>query len=66
VAVYRNSNGTLQEHSAVCSHLGCIVHWNDLEKVWDCPCHGSRFDADGKVCNGPAISPLKSLPAAKK
>jgi nitrite reductase/ring-hydroxylating ferredoxin subunit len=60
VAVYRDEAGHLHECSAVCSHLGCIVHWNDLEKVWDCPCHGSRFDAYGEVINGPAISPLKS------
>lgn len=66
VAVYRNSKGNLHEHSAVCPHLGCIVHWNNLEKFWDCPCHGSRFDADGKVCCGPAISPLKPLPVAEK
>lgn len=61
VAVYRNAKGTLHEHSAVCPHLGCIVHWNNLEKVWDCPCHGSRFDADGRVVCGPAISPLKPV-----
>ena len=62
VAVYCNSHGNLQECSAVCPHLGCIVHWNNLEKVWDCPCHGSRFDAGGNVINGPAISALKALP----
>lgn len=66
VAVYRNSKGILNEHSAVCPHLGCIVHWNNLEKVWDCPCHGSRFDADGKVCCGPAVSSLKPLPTSEK
>lgn len=58
VAVYRDPNGALHECSAVCPHLGCIVHWNNFEKVWDCPCHGSRFDADGKVIHGPAISDL--------
>jgi glycine/D-amino acid oxidase-like deaminating enzyme/nitrite reductase/ring-hydroxylating ferredoxin subunit len=61
VAIYRDTNGNLQEHSAVCPHLGCIVHWNNLEKVWDCPCHGSRFDASGNVICGPAISPLKPV-----
>ena len=66
VAVYRNSKGNLVEHSAVCSHLGCIVHWNDLEKVWDCPCHGSRFDANGQVICGPAISPLGPADSSKQ
>src|SRR5205823_4823096 len=47
IAVYRGENGMLHEHSATCPHLGCIVDWNDLEKSWDCPCHGSRFDAYG-------------------
>ena len=49
VAVYRDEEGMLHELSAVCPHLKCIVHWNTLEKSWDCPCHGSRFDAYGTV-----------------
>lgn len=58
VALYRDEQGTLHERSAVCTHLGCIVAWNRDEKTWDCPCHGSRYDAFGKVINGPAISDL--------
>ncbi len=58
VAVYRDKNGSFHRRSAVCTHLGCIVHWNNGEKCWDCPCHGSRFDAMGSVVNGPANSPL--------
>jgi glycine/D-amino acid oxidase-like deaminating enzyme/nitrite reductase/ring-hydroxylating ferredoxin subunit len=54
VAVYRDEKGTAHEMSAVCPHLGCIVHWNGAEKSWDCPCHGSRFDKLGKVINGPS------------
>ena len=54
VAVHRDDAGQTTEFSAVCPHLGCIVHWNDAESSWDCPCHGSRFHADGKVVNGPA------------
>ncbi len=58
VAAYRDENNILHEHSAVCTHLGCIVAWNSSEKTWDCPCHGSRFDTHGKVINGPAINGL--------
>ena len=59
VAVYRGANGALHERSAVCTHLGCIVRWNDTEKSWDCPCHGSRFGPDGRVVNGPAVAALE-------
>jgi glycine/D-amino acid oxidase-like deaminating enzyme/nitrite reductase/ring-hydroxylating ferredoxin subunit len=58
VAVYRDDDGTVHSMSAVCVHLGCIVTWNGVEKTWDCPCHGSRFDALGVVINGPANSDL--------
>lgn len=58
VAVYRHESGKLSIVSAVCSHMGCIVHWNGLEKSWDCPCHGSRFSVDGVVLEGPAQSNL--------
>lgn len=58
VAAYRDDSNTLHQRSAVCSHAGCIVHWNPLERCWDCPCHGSQFSIDGGVLNGPATSPL--------
>lgn len=59
VAAYRDDKGALHKFSAVCPHLKCIVRWNSCEKSWDCPCHGSRFDALGHVVNGPAISDLE-------
>lgn len=58
VAAYRDPQGEIHERSAVCPHLGCIVKWNTLENTWDCPCHGSRYDALGKVIQGPANSDL--------
>ena len=58
VAVYRDPKGEIHGRSAVCKHLGCIVNWNTLENTWDCPCHGSRYDALGKVIQGPANSDL--------
>jgi glycine/D-amino acid oxidase-like deaminating enzyme/nitrite reductase/ring-hydroxylating ferredoxin subunit len=58
IAAYRDVDGSLHECSAICPHLGCIVNWNTAERSWDCPCHGSRFDAFGNVINGPAIVPL--------
>jgi len=62
IAVYRHNDGSLEEFSAVCPHLGCIVGWNSTEKTWDCPCHGSRFDVSGRVLNGPAIGGLEPVP----
>lgn len=58
MAVYRDPEGTVHRRSAVCTHMGCIVHWNSTERSWDCPCHGSRFDPRGEVLNGPAAAPL--------
>ncbi|HEV2762338.1 MAG TPA: FAD-dependent oxidoreductase, partial [Pyrinomonadaceae bacterium] len=59
LACFRDEQGTLYERSAICTHLGCVVSWNDTEQSWDCPCHGSRYDPrDGHVLNGPAIKGL--------
>ena len=58
VAAYRDEQGKLHLVSPVCTHMGCIVHWNNGEKSWDCPCHGSRFSTDGEVLEGPAYNAL--------
>ena len=59
IAAYRDRDGVVHSMSAVCRHLGCIVAWNSAEKTWDCPCHGSRYDARGEVINGPANQGLE-------
>lgn len=59
VAVHRDDQGVLHARSAACTHLGCIVAWNDAERSWDCPCHGSRFATNGEVLQAPATTPLK-------
>lgn len=63
VAVYRDEAGNFHECSAMCPHLGAIVSWNEGEKTWDCPAHGSRFDAHGHVLNGPANFDLHPIGA---
>jgi len=59
LAVYRDPSGTVARVSATCTHMGCIVDWNEAERTWDCPCHGSRFKPTGQVVSGPAESPLE-------
>lgn len=58
LAAYRDETGKLHVVSSVCTHIGCIVHFNNAEKSWDCPCHGSRFSVDGEVLEGPAYRNL--------
>ena len=62
VAVYKDESGGVSACSAVCTHMGCVVRWNSAERSWDCPCHGSRFDYDGKVVQGPANESLAPKP----
>jgi Rieske Fe-S protein len=61
--VFRAEDGTLHAVSLRCTHLGCLLRFNAAERSWDCPCHGSRFDVDGTVLEGPATSPLQRKPA---
>lgn len=59
LAVHRDDADHLHILSSVCTHLKCIVHWNRAERSWDCPCHGSRFNYNGEVIEGPALLPLQ-------
>jgi len=61
VAIYKDKNGKMKMTSAKCTHMGCTVHWNKKEDSWACPCHGSRFDKDGKVTRGPAKKDLEQI-----
>ena len=57
--IKRERGGQIVAISAGCTHLGCIVTWDEAEKVFKCPCHDGRFDVDGKVISGPPPAPLK-------
>jgi len=61
IAVYKDHDGTLHTCTAVCPHMGGVLQWNDDEKSFDCPLHGSRFTAYGTVVNGPAICDLEKV-----
>jgi Rieske Fe-S protein len=64
LAVYKDERGQCHVSNAKCPHFGGVVHWNEVEKSWDCPVHGSRFDCKGRVLNGPAIGDLGDAPAS--
>jgi len=64
VGAYRDPAGRLHAVSSNCTHLGCRLRWNPAETSWDCHCHGSRFDRDGSVLNGPAVEPLERINVA--
>jgi glycine/D-amino acid oxidase-like deaminating enzyme/nitrite reductase/ring-hydroxylating ferredoxin subunit len=62
VAAWRDDDGKVTLLSPICTHMGCRVDWNEAERTWDCPCHGSRFRPNGEVLSGPAESPLEKQP----
>jgi Rieske Fe-S protein len=64
-AVYADAAGDLLAVSAICTHLGCTVAFNADDSTWDCPCHGSRFAANGTVIQGPATIDLAPRPAPR-
>ena len=66
VAMSRDVDGTVRTLSATCTHMGCLLAYNDLERSFDCRCHGSRFALDGRVLHGPAVAPLEPVDAPAK
>ncbi len=60
VGIYKDPSGNIYAVKPICTHLGCLLSWNDIDKTWDCPCHGSRFNYDGKNLYNPAFKNLKS------
>lgn len=66
VAAFRDEQGRVHTCSAVCTHMGCLVGWNETDRSWDCACHGSRFALDGSVIHGPAVKPLEAVDAEEK
>jgi glycine/D-amino acid oxidase-like deaminating enzyme/nitrite reductase/ring-hydroxylating ferredoxin subunit len=59
IGAYRDEEGGLHGVRPVCTHMHCPLQWNPEDHTWDCPCHGSRFDADGNILEGPAFLPLE-------
>lgn len=60
VGIYKDSNSNIYAVKPICTHLGCLLSWNDVDKTWDCPCHGSRFNFDGKNLYNPAFKDLET------
>ena len=58
VGIYKRKDGEIFAVKPFCSHLGCLTSWNNLEKTWDCPCHGSRYDYTGKIISEPTVKDL--------
>ena len=66
VAAHRRRDGSMVLRSATCTHMGCEVRWNAVDETWECPCHGSRFAAEGAVLAGPAEAPLPAVTPSRK
>ena len=59
--IYMDDEGEIHAVIVSCTHMGCILEWNSAERTWDCPCHASRFDPDGRVLEGPAKKALERV-----
>ncbi|MCK8519579.1 FAD-dependent oxidoreductase [Methanoculleus sp. 7T] len=66
VAVYRDEHGAVRTLDPTCMHMACTVAWNNAEKSWDCPCHGSRYDAYGRVIESPTVKDLKEKEVVRR
>jgi Rieske Fe-S protein len=64
VAAYRDEAGEVHAVSPICTHLRCVVSFDEEAREWACPCHGSRFDIDGRVVHGPARARLARIPTS--
>lgn len=64
IAMYRDENGILHSVNPACTHINCTVAWNTAEKMWECPCHGSRFNEDGEMFTAPARKDLEKVKLA--
>ena len=58
IGIYKDDEGKIYKVNPVCKHLGCELSWNNLDKTWDCPCHGSRYDYKGNLIYGPSVKNL--------
>jgi Rieske Fe-S protein len=61
VAAWRDEAGHLNTFSPSCTHLGCLLSWDPLERIWQCGCHGSMYDRAGRLIHGPAVRDMKRL-----
>ena len=61
LAIFKDENGAVHALSPICTHVGCEVKWNNAERSWDCPCHGTRYSYDGRVMTGPAVKNLAKV-----
>ena len=66
VAAHRDEGGVVHAVSPFCAHMGCLVTWNSAETTWDCPCHGSRYDYEGRAIQGPTVKDLEHHPRARQ
>lgn len=58
IGIYKDIDGNIYAVNPICTHLGCLLSWNDVDKTWDCPCHGSRFNFKGENIYDPAFKNL--------